>query len=235
MNIKRTCVVVALILLLAGLAACTRSLTPSDKATQTSPEDVASEEVTPAAGTEVMGQLFLLATQTAMAQQGISVEELPEVSTEEAPIEVAPDITETAPVEGQEQDTTTAPTPKPTKVAVPTATPGKPDTYTLQQGEFPFCIARRFDVNPHELLRVSGIAPNTTLQPGTELKFPQTDRTYPGNRTLREHPTTYTVKSGDTIHSIACLFGDVAPDAIAYANGLQPPYELSLGMELHIP
>ncbi len=95
MNIKRTCVVVALILLLAGLAACTRSLTPSDKAAQTSPEDVVSEEVTPAAGTEVMGQLFLLATQTAMARQGISAEELPEGSTEEAPTEVAPDTTET--------------------------------------------------------------------------------------------------------------------------------------------
>jgi len=170
MNIKRTCVVVVLILLVAGLAACTRSLTPSDKATQTSPEDVASEEVTPAAGTEVMGQLFLLATQTAMARLGISVEELPEVSTEGAPTEVAPDTNETATVEGQVQDTTTAPTPKPTKVAVPSATPGKPDTYTLQKGEFPFCIARRFDVNPHEMLRVSGIVPNTTLQPGTELK-----------------------------------------------------------------
>jgi len=221
MNIKRTCVVVALILLLAGLAACTRSLTPSDKATQTSPEDVASEEVTPAAGTEVMGQLFLLATQTAMAQQGISVEELPEVSTEGAPTEVSPDTTQSAPVEGQAQDTTIAPTPKPTKIAVPIATPGKPETYTLQKGEFPFCIARRFDVNPHELLRVNEIMPNTTLQPGTELKL--------------EHPTTYTVKSGDTIYSIACLFGDVGPDAIAYANGLQSPYELSLGDELQIP
>ena len=55
------------------------------------------------------------------------------------------------------------------------------------------------------------------------MRIPQNGSGFPGDRTLRAHPTTYTVQSGDTIYSIACLFGDVDPEAIAFVNNLTKP------------
>jgi LysM repeat protein len=67
------------------------------------------------------------------------------------------------------------------------------------------------------------------------LKIPQTGNPFPAGRSLRAHPTNYTVSSGDTIYSIACLFGAVDPYAIATANGLSSPYTLTAGQSLYIP
>ncbi|OJX44757.1 MAG: hypothetical protein BGO78_07040 [Chloroflexi bacterium 44-23] len=119
-------------------------------------------------------------------------------------------------------------------VIVPTATPGKPTTYTLKDGEFPYCIARRFDVNPGDLLAINNIGGN--VAPGTTLKIP-TDSKWPAEfeRSLREHPGTYTVQAGQTIYEIACLYGDADPDAIIVANSLKEPYTLSAGQVLQIP
>ena len=36
-----------------------------------------------------------------------------------------------------------------------------------------------------------------------------------GGRALRDHPTTYTVVSGDTFYKIACLYGNLLPEDIA--------------------
>lgn len=114
-------------------------------------------------------------------------------------------------------------------------TPGIPATYTLQAGEFPFCIARRFNVNQYELLALNGLSLSSQVRPGLTLIIPQTGRPFEGNPTLLDHPTVYTVKAGDTIFSIACAFGDVSPDLIILQNGLEPPYELEVGQKLTIP
>ena len=55
-------------------------------------------------------------------------------------------------------------------VIVPTPTPGHPATYTLQSGEFPWCIARRFNVDPNELLSLNGLTDGQTppTRPGIE-------------------------------------------------------------------
>jgi LysM repeat protein len=119
-------------------------------------------------------------------------------------------------------------------IIVPTATPGRPATYTLQNGEFPYCIARRFNVNPDDLLTLNGLVENQTLQPGQVLKIPQTG-TFPGTRALHPHPTTYTVIVDDTIYKIACYFGDLDPTSIAAANGLALSTPLTTGRTLNIP
>jgi len=67
------------------------------------------------------------------------------------------------------------------------------------------------------------------------LKIPQTGHPFPGSRVLRSHPTTYSVQTGDTVYSIACLFGDVSPDAIAAANGLAEPFKIASGQVINIP
>ncbi len=113
-----------------------------------------------------------------------------------------------------------------------------PSSYTLQKGEFPYCIARRFNVNPNELLNLNNltIAESTMLNPGLVLSIPQTGDPFPGDRALNTHPATYTVPSSDTtIYAVACNFGDVTPQAIATANNITLSSVLTVGQKLTIP
>lgn len=151
-------------------------------------------------------------------------------------------------IEGEEQTVATAmpesateetqPTeqPAPTKepIIVPTATPGLPTTYTVQDGEFPYCLARRFNINPNDLQSINNIG--GFVSPGTVLTIP-TDSTWPAEfeRSLIAHPTTYNVVAGDTIYKIACAFGDVDPNDIIAANALEEPYTLTPGEVINIP
>jgi LysM repeat protein len=125
-------------------------------------------------------------------------------------------------------------TPEPTEiVAVPTVT--RPAEYTIHEGEFPYCIARRFNLDPAELLSLNGLADGSVLSPGATLKIPQTGTWSGEGRVRNPHPTTYTVSAGETIYSIACYFGDVSPEAIIAVNHLEEPYTLSAGQVLNIP
>lgn len=113
-----------------------------------------------------------------------------------------------------------------------------PSSYTLQKGEFPYCIARRFNVNPNELLNINNLtfAESTMLNPGLVLSIPQTGNPFPGDRALNAHPATYSVPSSDTtIYGVACNYGDVTPQAIATANNLTVSSILSVGQKLTIP
>ena len=124
--------------------------------------------------------------------------------------------------------------------AAPAATsiPGvRPGTYTLQKGEFPYCIARRFNVDPDQLLSLSGLTTSqaNSLVTGTVLTIPQSG-TFPGNRALTNHPASYTVASSDeTVYSVACKYGDVYPDDIAAKNNISVSAKLTVGQQLQIP
>ncbi len=120
---------------------------------------------------------------------------------------------------------------------LPTSMPvgSRPASYTLQRGEFPYCIARRFDVDPADLLSLNGLSSGDTYYPNLTLKIPQSGH-FPGTRALRNHPVTYTVAASDeTIYGIACMFGDVDPGAIAQANNLSSAAALTAGQQLSIP
>jgi LysM repeat protein len=110
----------------------------------------------------------------------------------------------------------------------------RPATYTLQEGEFVYCLARRFDVDPAQILSLNGLAEGTTIYAGTVLRIPQSG-SFPGARALRNHPTTYTASAGETLYGVACEFGDVYPDSIATANGLSVGTTLTAGQQLSIP
>lgn len=118
-------------------------------------------------------------------------------------------------------------------VAIPTLT--VPATYTLQKGEWPICIARRFNLDHTQLLAVNHLALNTIPAEGTVLTLPSGTTWSYGDRARFEHPTTYTVMPDDTIYTIACYFGDVSPEAIIAANGLSSPYTLTPGQTIKIP
>ena len=57
-------------------------------------------------------------------------------------------------------------------IIVATPTPGHPSSYTLQSGEFPYCIARRFNVDPNDLLAANGLSSGQVLQPGLHVNHP---------------------------------------------------------------
>jgi len=123
---------------------------------------------------------------------------------------------------------------EPTEI-IPIPTITRPTEYTIQQGEFLFCIARRFDVDPNDLLIANNLGENDLLSPGDTVQIPQ-DSSWPGGtRVLNAHPTTHTVSAGETVYSIACLYGDVTPEAIIAVNRLEEPYDLTLGQTLNIP
>lgn len=218
MTIKRTSVLLVLVVLALILAACEFSASTPPPTAQTSEGPMGT----------LQSELGDIATQTAMAGGG-------NVS---APTTQAPTTQGEAQATTVPAEATTPPTeesPIATPVTVFTATPGIPSTYTLQKGEFPFCIARRFNVNQYELLNINGLGLNSMPTVGFKLKIPQTGNHFVGKKALRSHPDTYTVSAGDTIYSVACLYGDVDPSAIAQANGLKAPYTLKTGKKIQIP
>lgn len=228
METKRHLMLFVIALIILGLAACERPASTAPTGLEVTATPL-SEFPIPGVTDDVMGQLESFATQTAQALLAGTPQSSP----------VAPTLTGEVPAATPESsDITTGPeegSPASTPLPVPSATPGLPETYTLQKGEFPYCIARRFDINPNELLRESGLAGGGTFATGTVLIIPKSGRNFPGNRTLKAHPTTITVPSEGTIYSIACEFGDVDIYAIAAANGLSEPYNLTAGQTLHIP
>jgi LysM repeat protein len=208
-----------LLVLMIGSTACTRS---AYKAPVTGVEPSPTIPFPVATQPDVMAEVKS-GTETAQAILGTI---LPT-----QPISIA-----TQPV-GTVEVVTAAPTNTVPPVVVPTATPGLPDTYALQKGESPYCIARRFNLSPLDLFSLNGLTGNETAFPvGYELKIPQDSKwNLEVPRALVAHPVKYTVASGDTIYTIACHFGDVDPNVIIAANSLAAPYELSPGQVLQIP
>ena len=122
----------------------------------------------------------------------------------------------------------------PTVTPQPTVQTVRPGTYTLQKGEFIFCLARRFNVDVDQTLALNGLVDSETLQPGLTVRIPSSG-SFSGVRALKAHPSTYIVRGDDTIYSIACLYGDVDPLNIAAVNGLAAPYNLTSGAQIQIP
>lgn len=222
MKKKQLLVIILAVVLVFGLAACNRS-----RSTPPPTEDLGTQEFQIPGTEQAIEQLSQYATQTAMALSG---------ETEE------PGDTD----EPAESDVPTQDTPVPTTaVPAPTATEipsGQvqdsypvPNNYTLQRGEFPYCIARRFNLDPTTLLNANGLSRASQVYPGTVLTIPSNAGTFPDQRALKNHPTNHTVVSGETIYSIACTYGDVDPRAIIDANNLSEPYTLSAGDTIRIP
>lgn len=231
MYTKRVLSIVVIVLLVAiMLAACSRSASkaPVPNVTMTVIGNF------PSLGkTQVVNQQDAIKTQTAITKQILNP--ILGAPTETPVPEVGPETPAQQPT-----DTSSSTAPQPTEapivvVNVPTVTPGLPATYTLQEGEHVFCIARRFNVNPDDLLTASGLSSADMLYEGMTLTLPTTGNKFPGDRSLLDHPAKYTVDAGDTIYIIACTYGDVEPWAIAQANNLTAPYKLTAGMVITIP
>jgi LysM repeat protein len=237
-RLKRGTTIASTLMLIAVLlSACNKPYSQTAAATFTPfPQNSVFGTVGP---TSALGPVEVFATGSAIAQQLTSspgapitgaTATLPPAGVTQQPVVATATNT---PLAGVNPTTTLALPSGPSATAVPAGS--RPQTYTLQSGEFPYCIARRFNVDPNELLQINGLTEGVLYPPGTVLKIPQTG-SFPGNRMLRTHPATYTVTSTDeTLYSIACLFGDVDPNAIASANNIPVSTKLTVGQVLNIP
>lgn len=216
---SRTLFFVALIAILVVVSGCNlqASKAPATKATPTSELNF----ITPTAGQGLQGDIL---TQTAAVA--------PAVATA-TPV---PATATAAPASGGTGGASEATaTPKPASASsssqsIPTL--ARPTTYAIQKGEFPWCIARRFDIDVSKLL---------ALNPGPYgvgyvLKIPASGNwnSANGDRHLHDH-VNYTVKSTDSVYTIACYFGDVSPEGILAANNLSSAADVKTGMTLKIP
>jgi LysM repeat protein len=241
---KITLLAVALTLL---LSACTRSASPTQKpATNQSkatptiglniPAAAGEDDLaTPISATQQgMGLIEQLATQTALAGGGQPAAEQPtslsgETATPDPLVipTIGPSPTPAAPA-------TSTPLPAPnTGTAQATVSVVAPNSYTVHGGEFVYCIARRYNLNPDEIMSLNGVGDD--LYAGQTLKLPSTGSPFPGDRALKAHPATYTVTAGDTFYSIACQYGDISPENIARANGMSVDAALTAGTTIQIP
>lgn len=219
---KSFSLIVAIVLFSLVLSACTRPASTPPPATET-PGDF------PFFVETQQGLLEEAASQTAEAKEG--------------PIEATPQAGggQSTPVEDEqagggapEQPAEGAPAEQaPAAVELPTLT--RPETYTLLKGEWPICIARRYDLPLDTLFTINNLTMQSKPAVGTVLQIPQSGSWNAGARSLHQHPGSYVVNAGDSVNSIACYYGDVDPAGIIALNSLQPPYSLTTGQTLQIP
>ena len=226
----------AMLLLVSCQRAASQPILPA-LATPTAKGAISTvQQATGIGSIQMIGTTQMIQTMTAMAQTSIPVSSLPTSTAFGTPNTfplVPPTGAATTPSAGTTPLAGTTPV-----IIVPTSTPGHPSTYTLVSGDFPYCIARRFNVNQAELLAVNNLTTATVnnLQPGDVLQIPQSGNPFVGDRALRPHPGTYTVTSSDeTINKVACLYGNVDPTQIIAANSLVSPYTLHFNQTLTIP
>jgi LysM repeat protein len=224
--------IASLILAALFLGACTRSAaTPAPAATAQGTSALTGQQAT----MEAVRSALL--TQTAQAASGSK--------PSSTPLAVVTQGTPAAPAgTGTPQATTGA-----TSAATAGATTCGPKSYTVLSGEWVYSIARKFGVDPQDIIDLNGLVAPYALTPGQTLKIPgdcpsgttpvAVATVTPGGPTVTPGGTiaagtVYYVQAGEWVYSIARKFG-IDPQAIIDANNLVAPYTLSVGQKLIIP
>ena len=132
-----------------------------------------------------------------------------------------------APINTQSNNTNTI-TPTPTIIT-------QSITHIVAYGESIWCLARRYNVDPTTLMNANNLNSQSWLNVDQNLTIPSNVDPFPGTRRLSAHPTTYSVNYGDSLASIACLFGDLYPSEIATANQQPNTWQPTAGEVIQIP
>ncbi len=199
--------------------------TPSPEPTEAEPVIV---EVTPAEavpeGPGLEAEATLAATQT-------PAEPTPTPSpspTQEPSPTMTPAPTETP---------TPEPTATPTLTPTPAPTAGGPTKYKVQSGDTLSSIAAKFGISWEALAQANKLTSRSTLRIGQELVIPGAAGAAapaPTASSASTGSTKYTVKSGDSLATIAAKFG-ITWQELAAANGLTSSTRLKIGQVLVIP
>lgn len=205
------------------LGACQRSASVNPGTTNNPIPTIEVKATENPAQQSISGTQTQIAIPTATPEATVVVEPTSTPTLEVTPVEIVATITPTLPA-----------TAVPEELTIPTLK--KPFTYEIQKMENPYCIARRFNVDIGELLSINKLTTESVVDAGTVISLPFTGHPWSsGPIALLPHPSKYTVKSGDTVNSIACQYGDVSPEAIIAVNKLTEPVSLEVGQVIDIP
>lgn len=117
------------------------------------------------------------------------------------------------------------------------------DTYTVQRGDTLFGISRKLGLSPEAIAEANDLGSGARIDAGMKLRLPGAQASEgPAARpqaagrviTVSTGPSTYVVRSGDTVDEIAGRLG-MTRKAFADLNNLEPPYALSVGRKLKGP
>jgi LysM repeat protein len=229
-------VLVKILAILLAVTGCTRAAS-----TPPSTSGAAGGTEAPASGQQATMEAVRAALLTQTAQARIL---LPTARpTTEVPATAAPTATVTpTPVAEIATDTPVPTTAVTGATTPPTARPtssgggGGFVEYTVQPGEWVYSIARKFGVDPQDIIDLNNLVDPYTLYPGDVIKIPSGGDVPvpPSGQGSSEYGTTYTVQLGDYVTSIAAKFG-VTAEALVTANNLVYPYTLYPGQVLTIP
>lgn len=234
-RMKRGMLIASMLMLVSiVLSACNQPYSQAPAVTNT---PIAPNNLFASAQPTTMGDVSTFATGSAIAQQLTTSPGAPAAATATLAPGITPPAATNTPV------VAINPTATATLAVVPNAPSAtlipagsNPGSYTLQEGEFVYCIARRFNVDPDEILALNGLVDSETIYAGLALNLPQTGHPFPGNRMLRNHPAPYTVATtGENVYSVACTFGDADPAKIAQNNNISVGAVLTAGQTLNIP
>lgn len=230
MKIYSKIALLVIVVLMFSLTACTLRASTPPPVTPTTGGEVPFPFTTP-------GDVASFGTQTAIAQTPVA--QTPQVAIATETQQPGTDQGDQAgggqesPAAPQDQ----APQAQPPAAAVNTPVVTRPSTYVLQKGEWPICIARRYDLDLGTFFANNNMNMNSKPAAGTTLRIPASGNwsaNY-GARSLRQHPTSYSVVAGDTVNTIACKFGDVTPEAILAVNNLANASDVQPGITIQIP
>lgn len=105
--------------------------------------------------------------------------------------------------------------------------------HVVRSGETLASIARAYGVSTTALANVNGITNPDRIRVGQRLTIPTGGAAKPA-ASSGSAARTYTVRSGDTLNSIAARLG-VSTAALAAANGISNPNRIYPGMTLRVP
>jgi peptidoglycan endopeptidase LytE len=123
----------------------------------------------------------------------------------------------------------------PGAMAAPAVAASKGFTYTVKSGDSLIGIARRVSVSLDELLQVNGFVKSSVIHPGRTIKLPDNAVVQSGApETGASAPTTYVVKSGDSLIGIARRSG-VTLEKLLEVNGFVKSSVIHPGRTIKLP
>jgi LysM repeat protein len=123
----------------------------------------------------------------------------------------------------------------PGAMAAPAVSASKGFTYAVKPGDSLIGIARRVNVSLDELLQVNGFVKSSVIHPGRTIKLPDNAVVQAGApETGASAPTTYLVKSGDSLIAIARRSGITLAELLD-VNGFVKSTVIHPGRTIKLP